>query len=324
MVSDGIMGTKLPCTASHEGSGTVVATGSSVSSSAFKPGDRVMNGLFRNQCGICSDCQGPENYKQYCPNSDGAIGVNIDGNFAEYVVIDARNAARLPDKVSFETAAPLACAGSTVWRGVLQADLKKGEWLCLVGSGGGLGHLGIQFAKALGLMVIGIDARDEGIALSKETGADVVIDARDGKDKVVEQVQKITGGAGADSTVCLSDAKSAAGLACAVTKMHGTMVQIAQPETVDIPFAELIFRDVRVKGSLICSPQESKSMLDMVAEHNISVKTNSFNGLREIPKLVELAHGGKMAGKVSLQHISLCRTVTNKVHRVLSLLIQNR
>lgn len=70
-----------------------------------------------------------------------------------------------------------------------------------------------------------------------------------------------------------------------------------QPEIVDIPFAEFIFRDVRVEGSLICSPDEARRMLDIVAEHNISVKTNPFHGLKEIPKLVEFAHSGKMQGK---------------------------
>lgn len=220
--------TQLPCTASHEGAGTVVATGSSVSASTFKPGDRVMCGILLHPCGRCADCQGPENYSQYCTNGEGYIGIMKDGAFAEYVVADARTSAKLPDKVSFETAAPLACAGSTVWRGVLQAGLKSGEWLGIVGSGGGLGHLGIQFAKALGLNVVGIDARDEGLALSKEVGADVVVDARKGDQAVVEEVHKATNGEGVGATVNVSDARSAAATACAMTKRHGLVVQIAQ------------------------------------------------------------------------------------------------
>lgn len=162
MVVAGYMDPKLPITASHEGSGTVVAVGPLVKD--FQEGDRVICGVYRDQCGVCLDCKGPENYKQYCRNSGGIVGITVDGAFAEYVVVDARNSAKLPDKVSHETSAPLACAGSTVFRGVLQSGLKSGEWLAIVGSGGGLGHLGIQFAKATGLKVIGIDARDEGLA----------------------------------------------------------------------------------------------------------------------------------------------------------------
>lgn len=226
MVQAGAFPAKLPCTASHEGSGTVVAVGPSVKD--FKEGDRVMCGLDRNPCGSCGDCKGPENYRQYCPNKEGTVGVTINGAFAEYVLVDARISAKLPDKVSHQTSAPMACAGSTIFRGVLQANLTRGEWLVLVGSGGGLGHLGIQFAKAVGLKVIGIDARDEGLELSRDTGADVVIDARKGKEHVVSEVHRVTNNNGADATICVSDHDSASGLACAVTKMHGTMVQIAQ------------------------------------------------------------------------------------------------
>lgn len=295
MVTAGGFGTSLPCIASHEGTGTVVAVGSAVSN--FQKGDRVMAGLPRNRCGHCHDCLGPDRYKHYCRNLEGYGGITLDGAFAEYMIADARESSKVPDKVSFETAAPLACAGVTVWRGVLQAELKAGETIALVGAGGGLGHLGCQFARALGLQVIGIDARDEGLELAKASGANVVIDARQGKEKVVGEVQKVTNGMGADATVNVSDNVEAAALACAVTKMHGTMVQIAQPDLVSIPYPELIFRDVHVKGSLISSRSEAQRMLDLVAEHNITVKTNPFFGLKEIPKLVELARSGKMAGK---------------------------
>lgn len=191
----------------------------------------------------------------------------------------------------------MACAGCTIYRGVLAAECIAGEWIAIVGSGGGLGHLGIQFAKARGLNVVGIDARDEGLALSKEAGADVVVDARGGDDRTVEEVRRVTGGEGAKATLVVSDAKSAAATGCKITRMHGTMVQIAQPETVEIPFQELVFRDIRVKGSLICNPREAREMLDIVGKHGIRVKTNPVHGLEEIPKLVELAHGGKMQGK---------------------------
>lgn len=70
-----------------------------------------------------------------------------------------------------------------------------------------------------------------------------------------------------------------------------------QPPEVSIPFQEFIFRDIRILGSLIASPRQSQRMLDFVAEHGITVKTNPFFGLQDIPKLTELAHSGKLAGK---------------------------
>ena len=147
MVSAGIMGTKLPCIGSHEGAGTVVDVGSSVTE--FDNGDRVMAGLPKNRCSHYPDCLSDENYRQYCPNLAGHVGVTLDGAFAEYMIVDGRESAKIPDEVSFETAAPLACAGCTVWIGVVKTELKKAETIAIVGAGGRLGHLGCQFAKAL-------------------------------------------------------------------------------------------------------------------------------------------------------------------------------
>lgn len=256
-----------------------------------------MAGILYHSCGTCSDCLGPANYRQYCQFSAGYCGVTTHGFFAEYARIDARWAAKIPDNVTFETAAPLACAGCTIYRGIVLADLKAGEWLAIVGSGGGLGHLGVQFARAKGLNVVGIDARDEGLELSKKAGATVVLDARKGNEEVVKSVHDVTGGEGVACTLNVSDADGAAALSCAVTKMHGDMIQIAQPDNVSIPFRELVFRNIRVKGSLICSAEEAREMLQVVAEHGISVETNVFNGLDELEKLVDLAHSGKMRGK---------------------------
>lgn len=75
------------------------------------------------------------------------------------------------------------------------------------------------------------------------------------------------------------------------------MIQIAQPDQVSIPMLELIFRDIRVTGSLISSASAAKDMLDLVAEHKIKIETNVFHGLNDVPKMVELAHSGKMQGK---------------------------
>ncbi|KAF2266389.1 GroES-like protein [Lojkania enalia] len=224
MVQEGIMGTTVPCTASHEGAGAVVATGSVVNESDFKIGDRVMAGILYHPCGICSNCQGPEKYSQYCAHISGYLGVTMDGFFAEY-------------------------------------------------------------------------ARDEGLELTKKGGADIVIDVRIGHDKVVEEIKKVTNGKGAAATVNVSDAPKAMATSCAITMMHGTVIQLAQPDDVVIPFRELIFRDIRVRGSLICSPEEGQRMLQVVDEHRISVDMNPFNGLDEIAKLIELAKSGKMKGK---------------------------
>ncbi|KAH7069491.1 chaperonin 10-like protein [Paraphoma chrysanthemicola] len=253
------MGTPLPCTGSHEGAGTIVAVGSAVKD--FSIGERVMAGIIYRACGTCSDCQGPENYRQYCQFSGGYCGVTTHGFFAEYARIDATQAAKLPDAVTFETAAPLACAGCTIYRGVVLSGLIKG------------------------------------LELTRNGGADVVVDARKGFEAVVKDVHAVTNGEGVACTLNVSDANSAMATCCGMTRMHGTVIQIAQPDNVVVPFCELIFRDIRVRGSLIASPNEARDMLALVARHGISVHTNAFNGLDEIAKMVELAHSGRMKGK---------------------------
>jgi len=296
MVSAGLMGSKLPVTGSHEGAGTVVALGSSVTD--FQKGDRVLASLMYNRCGSCSVCLGPANMIQYCPKRESALGISRDGAFAEYEIIDSRETCLLPKELSFVNAAPLACAGCTVWTGIVRTGLREGQWLAIVGSGGGLGHLAVQFAKARGLRVIGVDARDEGLALSRECGADATIDVRWGLGRVVQEVRNIVGGERADATLNLSDADAAAGVATAVTRDHGRMIQIAQPPAkFTIPFNELILRDIKIEGSLYSNRPETQEMLDVMVKHKLYVKTNPVYGIEKIPELIEFAHSGKMAGK---------------------------
>ncbi|EXJ60750.1 hypothetical protein A1O7_04903 [Cladophialophora yegresii CBS 114405] len=295
MVTAGVFPTKLPCTASHEGTGIVVAVGSQVTN--FKKGDRVMSGLPRNPCGKCFNCQGPNDWHQYCEHIEGTIGIFVDGAFSEYHVVDSRVSCHIPDEVSFASAAPLACAGCTIYRAIIVAEVPEGGWLGIVGAGGGLGHLGIQFAQARGLNVVAVDARDEGLELCKKAGAKHIFDARESKAKVVEQVRKLTDGLGVHASVNVSEHETSADMACAITRMHGTMVQTAQPDRVSVAFHELIFRDIRIKGTLIAGQEYSQQMLNDAAKHGVKVETNIFYGLEEVPKMVELAHSGKMKGK---------------------------
>jgi len=144
---------------------------------------------------------------------------------------------------------------------------------------------------------MGVDARDEGLELSSEYGADLVVDARKGMEEAVKEVMRATEGLGCHATVNLSEAASAAALACAITMMHGRMIQIAQPDQVSVPMEELIFRNIHIEGSLLCTVQQGEEMLDVVAKNGITVKTNAFHGLEQLPTLVKLAHSGKMQGK---------------------------
>lgn len=316
MIQSGFFNTSLPITASHEGAGTVVAAGSTAS---HWVGSRVMCGQQFHACGRCADCTSPnEGWRLYwwvlllvtcswnlhrkadegvSAYGEGKCGVHRDGFFAEYALCDARSSTILPRVVRFLNAAALACTGRTVWRAIEQTGLEAGQWIALVGSGGGLGHLGVQFAKQRGLKVVGIDARDDMLVVTREMGADVVVDAREGRVAVVNKVHEVTGSAkGVDATVNLSDAREAAALACAVTRMHGEVVQVAQPGEVVVPFMEFAFRDVRVTGSVIASPEESRRMVEHISRNGLSPGVHSvvLEGLDmvNIEELLRLVHTG--------------------------------
>jgi propanol-preferring alcohol dehydrogenase len=102
------------------------------------------------------------------------------------------------------------------------------QWVAMTASGGGLGHLGVQFAKALGLNIVVIDARDESLKLTKKGGTDLVVDARKRPEDVVRQVHAVTNGGGVTCTLNVSDAEDATKTAVAITKMRGTVIQIEQ------------------------------------------------------------------------------------------------
>ncbi|OAP65608.1 hypothetical protein AYL99_01580 [Fonsecaea erecta] len=300
MVQAGFMPLKhgLPMTLSHEGTGVVVAAGDAVEE--FKPGDRVMSGITFHGCGHCENCRAPadKDWKQYCFDTDGALGVMTDGAFAEYHVVDSRMSCKVPDGVSFLTAAPLACAGVTAYRALQVSGVEPGQWVAIVGAGGGLGHFGVQFAKAQGMKVIAVEARDDGLEIARKYGADHVLDAREGKDKVAERVRALTGtNGGVDATVNVSDHPSTAALAAAITRTHGTVVQAAQPLEVTVPFQEIVLRDITIKGTMHGGKGVAEQMLQAVAKHGIVAEAQVFDGLAGVPEMFELLESGKIKGK---------------------------
>ncbi|KEF60312.1 uncharacterized protein A1O9_01872 [Exophiala aquamarina CBS 119918] len=238
IVIDGTLSATLPITASHEGSGFVIEVGSAVEN--FKAGDRAMSGVPLNPCGHCEDCRGPEDQVQYCKHTTGAIGLGVDGAFSDYHVADSRTTCLIPDNVNLAEGAALACAGCTIYCAVKTSRLVSGGFLAIVGAGGGLGHLGVQFARVRGIQAIGIDAQDAALGLCTTVGANYVIDAREGQETPVAKVQEIAGASGADATLNLSAHSTATVTSCAVTRCHGTMMQVACPQQTTISIFDLV------------------------------------------------------------------------------------
>jgi len=166
---------EFPMVLGHEGVGEVVALGEGVTTR--KVGDRVGLPITQRSCGRCDFCR--ERHVNSFVTANNCVapvltGINVDGGQAEYVAADEDGTILLPDGLSYEMAAPTVCAGYTVWAALRRANAKPGARVAVVGIGG-VGHLGIQFAKAAGAHVIAVTHSPEKHALAKQLGADDVV-----------------------------------------------------------------------------------------------------------------------------------------------------
>ena len=163
---------KPPFIPGHEGVGHVMAVGSGVRH--VKEGDRVGVPWLYTACGHCKHCLG--GWETLCEEQQNT-GYSVNGSFAEYVIADPNYVGHIPDSVSFVDIAPILCAGVTVYKGLKVTDTKPGDWVVISGIGG-LGHLAVQYAKAMGLNVIAVDIDDKKLALAKSLGASLAVNAR--------------------------------------------------------------------------------------------------------------------------------------------------
>ncbi len=179
----------LPLTLGHEVAGVVEKAGAQVANVSV--GERVC--LHYNlSCGECHYCR--SGHEQFC-DSVRMIGHHVDGGYAEYIVVPARNAIRLPEEIPFEQGATLMCASATALHALSKGRVKAGETVAVFGVGG-LGMSAIQIAKASGAsQVFAVDIQQDKLELASEYGA-IPIDA--GRGNAVEAIHKLTGGRGVD------------------------------------------------------------------------------------------------------------------------------
>ena len=114
-------------------------------------------------------------------------GYSVNGSFAEYATGAAAYVARLPERPDFTAMAPILCAGVTTYKGLKETEARPGEWVAIAGIGG-LGHIAVQYAKAMGLHVVALDVTDDKLALARNAGADVTVNAR--SDAVAQVLQR--------------------------------------------------------------------------------------------------------------------------------------
>ncbi|KAF2652209.1 alcohol dehydrogenase GroES-like domain-containing protein [Lophiostoma macrostomum CBS 122681] len=290
-VWEGVYESPLPMTGSHEPVGTVVAIGSSVK--GWRVGQRVGVLLFRHQCHVCTNCR-TTNDIRFCEQADYA-GLKADGGFAEYVIGDAENCVELPEGLEFVQAAPLMCAGATVWSGIQACLPASGLPIGIIGIGG-LGSLAVQFAKALGHPVVAIDNRPEGLSLAVEASnpslnADLVIDSR--SPNALSDIKKWAGGSGLPAVVCCTDDVSVIEWGLELLRPQGVYVPLGLPtESLRFDSFTLIFKELTIKGSVVSTRKEAQDMLRCVHEHGVRnhLTVVEFGRSVELPELYMNKH----------------------------------
>lgn len=303
----------FPLVGCHEYTGTVVKLPADSSQTEIKIGDRVgVSSRAYHPCGKCVECleentpdSDPKGYSVYCPHVK-TNGISMDGGWREYALVDSRQVAPIPSGLTQVEAAPLMCAGITIYAAIKKTGLKPGQRLGIIGCGGGLGHLGLQYATVLGLKVYGVDNSDTALALVRNLNnisEATIIDSR--TQTAAEAIAPIAkedentnpGQFGLDAVIILPESQKAYQYGVDMLKDHGLCIVVSFPKQgFVVSTQDLVFRDIRVIGSLSGSNKLLREMTRFSAEHSIKPETNTFplEKLNDLVHAYELGQAGKL------------------------------
>ncbi len=276
----------------HEGVGEVVALGEGVTN--LKLGQLVGNAWLFSACGHCQYCN--IGWETLCEAQKNA-GYSVDGSFGEYMLVDAKFAAIIPEGADLVEVAPILCAGVTVYKGLKMTEARPGQWVVISGIGG-LGHIAVQYAKAMGLRVAAVDIADDKLALAKKHGAELLVNAT--KEDPIEVVQRVTGGA--HGVLVTAVHPSAFGQAIHMSRRGGTIVFNGLPAG-DFPASifEIVLKGLTVRGSIVGTRQDLVEALEFYARGQIH-PTVSTRKLGEINAIFDEMKHGKIDGRVVISY----------------------
>ncbi|KAL0490311.1 alcohol dehydrogenase [Acrasis kona] len=286
---------QVPWIGGHEGAGIVVKVGSAVSE--VEVGDAVGIKWINSTCNNCEFCMA--SHESNCQSAT-YTGFTVDGTFQQYAATSGRYVTKIPKNVSLEDAAPIMCAGVTVYRALKEANVRVGEWVVLPGAGGGLGHLAVQYARAMGLRVLGIDTGDDKEKLVKQLGAEVFIDYIKCKN-VVEQVKMFTNG-GPHATLVLSTSSESYNQAIQWSRPRSTLVTVSLPPNAKLnaDIFSLTVKSLRIVGSYVGNRLDAVEALDYVARGLVKPHYKILP-FRDLPKVFEQMSEAKVTGRIVLK-----------------------
>ena len=278
-----------PFVPGHEGVGTVVAVGDSVTRVAV--GDTVGNAWLWSACGECEYCE--TGWETLCPNQQNG-GYSVDGSFGQYMLVDSRYCPVVPDGVELAAVGPILCAGVTVYKGLKMTDTKPGEWV-LVSGIGGLGHVAVQYAVAMGRRVAAVDVADDKLELARKHGAEVTVNAATSPDAAAELQEKTGGVHGALVTAVNAHAFPQA---VGALRRGGTVSLVGLPPDqfpLDI-FTTVLF-GLTVRGSIVGTRKDMSEAIDFFARGLVK-PTYTVRPLADINTIFTEMEEGHVDGRV--------------------------
>jgi alcohol dehydrogenase, propanol-preferring len=282
---------KLPLIPGHEGVGHVAALGAGVT--GLKEGDPIGVPWLHDACGSCEYCR--TGWETLCPLQHNT-GYGVDGGYAEYVLAAAPYVGRLPDRPDFISMAPILCAGVTTYKGLKETEARPGQWVAISGIGG-LGHVAVQYAKAMGLHVAAIDVADEKLALARSLGAEVTANAA--TEDAVAKVLKETGG-GAHGVLVTAVSRAAFGQAVAMVRPGGTVsLNGLPPGDFPTPIFEVVLKRITIRGSIVGTRQDLAECIAFAAEGKVKAKV-ATEPLEKINDVFKRMKEGKIDGRIVL------------------------
>jgi propanol-preferring alcohol dehydrogenase len=280
----------LPFIPGHEAIGLVSAVGAGVT--IVKEGDRVGVPWLYSACGHCEYCLSA--WETVCAEAQFG-GYTKNGGFAEYILADPNYVAHIPSGLSAVEAAPIICAGITTYKGIKEADVKPGQWIAISGAGG-LGHLAVQYAKAMGLLVCAVDIDDGKLAHAKLLGADLVINAR--ADDAVDRIKKETGGA--HGVLITAPSLGAFKQGVAMTRKRGTCVLVGLPPgEFPVPLFDVVANCITIRGSFVGTRQDMAEALAFASNGKVKADIE-LQPLSAINQVFDRLQNGQVASRVVL------------------------
>ena len=281
----------------HEAIGIVEELGPG-SEEFVKKGDRVILGLGGTAgaywCGACEYCLAGK--PMLCQRR-----IQLQGVFAEYFVVWAKALVKLPDEIE-NNEVPLACAGLTAYSAIKKLakfGIQAGKTVAIVGAAGGLGHYGIQIAKALGYKVIGVDIGPEKLEFIKKMGADLAVDVSEAVKIVKEQFNSV------NASIVFSSKLAGFELGLKLLKRGGVLVAVALPALSEGSFSinpfGFILRGFHIIGSLVGNVQEMRELIQLAADGKVKTHIGRIAKLSEINEVFEELEKAKFVGRAILE-----------------------